>query len=296
MIDGSGSISVVLCALNEEQNIERVLSSLDGQQVSEVILVDGGSRDRTIELAKKVRPDVRILEHPGEGLLRQRLWGIKAAQGALLLLLDADDELEVGSVDRARRHIEDNRLDGSQFGFLVDDRTRWSRIWSQMLIVSSPEGEVLPMIGRPALVVSSLYAGIDPAAAPRGIVATEDSFIRSAYERLTRPRFAAGPGRTLRLQPTRLGEIVGKGWAYGRGDADQALRFGQFGSLAHHLLWRYPVIRGRRALAAFGPQTAFLCATVGVIRYVSAVFALLRSLSIGLFQRGRRDVSGVPGA
>lgn len=269
------SISVVLCALNEEENIERVLFSLLGEPVDEIILVDGGSSDRTIELAHRVEPSVRVLEHPGEGLLRQRLWGIHAASGNLLLLLDADDDLEEGSVATAVEHLKSRSLDGSQFGFEIDRRSFWSRRWSEMLIVGSPEGHRLSMIGRPCLIRAVLFDGLRPETAPFGVVGAEDSYIRSAFlSGQPAPLFEAGPGRTVRRQPLRLSEIVQKAWVYGREDADQIRRFGVFGETLFHLLWRYPIVRGGRSLMRFGPATAMLCVTVGLLRAMSCAVNL----------------------
>ena len=271
----ASTVSVVLCALNEEANIERVLRSLASQPVEEVILVDGGSSDRTVELARHVYRDVRVLERPGEGLLRQRLWGIHEARGDLLLLLDADDELEEGSVAAAIEHLEDRRLDGSQFGFGIDRRSFWSRRWSEMLIVSSPEGRRLTMIGRPALVRASVFTDLLPDSAPFRVFA-EDSFIRSSLlDRGVIPLFEAGPGRTVRRQPVRLSEIAQKSWNYGREDASQIRRFGRFRETYFHLLWRYPVVRGSRALLRYGPATAAICVMVGLARAVSCCVHLV---------------------
>jgi hypothetical protein len=244
-----------------------VLLSLRGQSDAEVVLVDGGSTDRTIELARKTCPDIRVLEHPSEGLLRQRLWGIQAARGDVLLLLDADDQLEAGSIAAALKHMEVGRLDGSQFGFVIDRRSFWSRRWTEMLIVSSPAGRRLPMLGRPALVRAVLFNHVDPGAAPVGVVGAEDSYIRSLLiQQGTEARFESGPGRTLRLQPVRFTEIVQKSWVYGRSDAEQVRTFGVLRETLFHLLWRYPVLRGGRALIRFGPAAAALCAVVGFVR------------------------------
>lgn len=263
------SVSVVLCSLNEEANIERVLRSLESQPVDEVILVDGGSSDRTLELTHRVRPGIRVIERPGEGLLRQRLWGIHEARGDLLLLLDADDELEEGSVATAIEHLESRELDGSQFGFGIDPTTFWSRRWSEMLIVSSPEGHRLSMIGRPALIRASVFTDFPLDSAPFSVFA-EDSYMRSALLASgATPLFEAGPGRTIRRQPVRLSEILQKSWNYGREDASQIRRFGRFRETLFHLLWRYPVVRGSRALLRYGPATAGLCVMVGLVRATS---------------------------
>ena len=270
------TVSVVLCALNEEANIERVLRSLESQPVEEVILVDGGSSDRTVELAHRVRPGVRVLERPGEGLLRQRLWGINEARGELLLLLDADDELEEGSVAAAIEHLESRGLDGSQFRFGIDPATFWSRRWSEMLNVSSPNGQRLTMVGRPALVRASLFVGLGPGSVPVRRTKGEDSFVWSLQREVgLSPIYEAGPGKTVRLQPTRFKDVVQKAWQYGVGDATKILRFGSPAETLFHLMWRYPVVRGARALLTYGPTTAILCVLVGLLRTASCMLCLM---------------------
>ena len=271
----ASTVSVVLCALNEEANIERVLRSLASQPVDEVILVDGGSSDRTVEIARRVHPAVRVIERPEEGLLRQRLWGTYEARGDLLLLLDADDELEKGSVAAAIQHLEDRRLDGSQFGLGTDSRSFWSTRYSWMVMVGSPSNKRIPMIGRPALVRAELFQRCEPELAPVRTHPGEDAFIWAAQRDLGfQPYYESGPGQTVRLQPLTLAEIVRKSWAYGIGDADRLRRFRLARATYFHLLWRYPVLRGGRALFRHGPATAGLCATVGLVRAVSCTWAL----------------------
>src|SRR2546423_10118760 len=53
------SVSVVIPTLNEEANIGWVLQRMP-HWVEEVIVVDGGSRDRTIDVAKTLRPNVVV--------------------------------------------------------------------------------------------------------------------------------------------------------------------------------------------------------------------------------------------
>jgi GT2 family glycosyltransferase len=85
-------VSVVVCARNEEQLVERCLRSLLACDYPdlEVIFCDDGSTDSTLELARRFPVGVLALEHGG--LSRARNAGIAAATGEIVAFLDADAE------------------------------------------------------------------------------------------------------------------------------------------------------------------------------------------------------------
>jgi len=80
-------LSVVIPTLNEEEFIKPCLESLSFIDPDEVIVVDGGSRDRTVEIAKFFGAKV-IVSQRGRG--KQLFLGAKLAQGDYLLFLHAD--------------------------------------------------------------------------------------------------------------------------------------------------------------------------------------------------------------
>lgn len=84
------SMSVIVCARNEEEMIAGCLSSLAACEYPalEVIVCDDGSRDRTLAIARQF--PFRILELPHGGLSAARNAGIAAAGGELVAFLDAD--------------------------------------------------------------------------------------------------------------------------------------------------------------------------------------------------------------
>ena len=88
-------VSVIIPARNEEKNLPRLLRSLREQdlQPDEVLVVDDGSTDRTAEFAR--REGARVLtSEPLPPGWRGKAWachqGARAAQGEVLLFLDAD--------------------------------------------------------------------------------------------------------------------------------------------------------------------------------------------------------------
>lgn len=89
------SVSVIIPTLNEAKNLQYVLPRIP-EWVSEVILVDGCSTDNTVEVARQLRPDIRIIEEQRRGKGLALRTGFAAATGELIVMIDAD-----GSTDPA---------------------------------------------------------------------------------------------------------------------------------------------------------------------------------------------------
>jgi Glycosyl transferase family 2 len=88
-------ISVVVPAMNEGKNIGQVLERLP-EGLHEVILVDGNSKDDTIEAARRAYPEIRVTSQSGRGKGDAFRTGFAAVTGNLVVMLDAD-----GSADPA---------------------------------------------------------------------------------------------------------------------------------------------------------------------------------------------------
>lgn len=88
------SLSVVIITYNEEANIGRALESvvpLVSGGKGEIIVVDSGSTDRTVEIAKSFGAKVYVEEW--KGYARQKNSAIDKATGEYILSLDADEEV-----------------------------------------------------------------------------------------------------------------------------------------------------------------------------------------------------------
>jgi len=82
-------ISVVIPTLEEENYIEIILSRLsDVKPLVEIIVADGGSRDRTTELAKRFSNKVYQIKK--KGIAAGRNYGAQRASGDIIVFLDAD--------------------------------------------------------------------------------------------------------------------------------------------------------------------------------------------------------------
>ena len=89
------TLSVVLITYNEEANLPRTLASVvplvsDGK--GEIIVVDSGSTDRTVEIARSYR--AKVFVEDWKGYAAQKNSAIEKATGDWVLSLDADEEVE----------------------------------------------------------------------------------------------------------------------------------------------------------------------------------------------------------
>src|SRR5271165_4394966 len=82
-------ISATVITYNEERNIARVIESL--RCADEIVVVDSGSNDRTVEIASKL--GARVVESPWRGFAGQKNLASEYAANDWILSLDADEAL-----------------------------------------------------------------------------------------------------------------------------------------------------------------------------------------------------------
>jgi glycosyl transferase family 2 len=92
-------VSVVVPAMNEEGNIGQVLSELP-EGLHEVILVDGNSKDDTVEAARRAYPSIRVTTQSGRGKGDAFRTGFAAVTGNLVVMLDADGSADPAEIPR----------------------------------------------------------------------------------------------------------------------------------------------------------------------------------------------------
>src|SRR6202140_919135 len=85
-------ITATIITLNEERNIGRAIESL--RCCDEILIVDSGSIDRTVELAAKL--GARVVEAGWGGYAGEKNWAAEQASHDWILSLDADEALSEG--------------------------------------------------------------------------------------------------------------------------------------------------------------------------------------------------------
>jgi len=113
-------LSIIIPTLNEEEHLERLLKSIIKQELDnyEIIIADAGSKDKTLQIAK--RYNCRIIKGglPAEG----RNQGAKIAKGQLFLFLDADVFFSEKILPKVLREFKKRKLKIATF-FLIPSKS-----------------------------------------------------------------------------------------------------------------------------------------------------------------------------
>jgi glycosyltransferase involved in cell wall biosynthesis len=120
-------ISVALITLNEEANLPYTLESVQplvrGGQ-GEIIVVDSGSSDRTLEIARS--HGAKIFSEPWKGFAAQKNSAMEKAAGDWVLQLDADEALEEELADEINRELAQN---GELVGYWIPRKNFFLGRW-----------------------------------------------------------------------------------------------------------------------------------------------------------------------
>jgi glycosyltransferase involved in cell wall biosynthesis len=123
-------ISACIITLNEERNLPRCLASV-APLVDEILIVDSGSTDKTLEIAQKF--GARVVHQDWLGYVGQKNFALDHALHPWALSIDADEEISpelAASVSRVRTDASADSPaapKGYQFSRLVFYRKKWIR-------------------------------------------------------------------------------------------------------------------------------------------------------------------------
>lgn len=100
-------LSVIIIALNEEVNIRRCLDSV--RFADEIIVLDSGSADKTVAIAKEYTPNVFTTDWQGYGVQKER--ALSKATGDWVLNLDADESVPQELQREIKQAMQQKTLD-----------------------------------------------------------------------------------------------------------------------------------------------------------------------------------------
>lgn len=128
---GPKSLTVVIPALDEEENIGDAIESAHAVGDVDIIVADGGSHDRTLEVARA--RGARVVSANGRGRAAQMNAAAARARGDILLFLHADSRLPAGFAREARRILAHPGVAAGAFRLGIADPARRYR-WIEALV------------------------------------------------------------------------------------------------------------------------------------------------------------------
>ena len=206
-------VSVQICTLNEQNNIRECVLAIKSESPREIIVIDGGSNDRTVEIARSL--GVLVLEVGHVGLAKQRKLGYLATEQPFVAFIDADDRLSPGALSAQVNCLESGGYSALQFLTRAVSANTWiQRGWAHYIEAAIVESCDTEIVGRPAMFNRS--ALVLAAAATDFRFGSEDTAMSQAF---VQNGLRQGISKIVvhRNFPSTYEESANKWRSYGRG-------------------------------------------------------------------------------
>ena len=144
-------VSIITPTLNSEKYLERTIKSVLSQSYPKIeyIIIDGGSKDKTLEIIEKYRTRIaHFVSEPDRGLYDAMNKGIDVARGELVGIINSDDWYQSETV----RLIVSEYLKGREAGIFFGD----------IEVVSENLGYLGRVYGKPELIGTYRWRVIHP--------------------------------------------------------------------------------------------------------------------------------------
>lgn len=278
MINEKLDLSITLCTLNEEKNIDDCLQSLLMQNPSEIIISDGNSNDRTREIASKY--NVKIINSGRKGLGYQRKVAVENCSFKYIAIIDADHRPEVGAFQKLISELEDNNFDGIEANILsIKNSSYWDWAMEQNFVIDHNFPGPRNMIGTPCIYRSEVIKknNFDPFFT----AASDDTDL--CY-RMCKNGYKLGVGTAIVRQKHRanLTMFLKKFIWYGKGDAQFVYRHPErlLHMLKHHY-YNYPIAKSLKAIFKGNLKVVPFFILCGLIRNISFIKEIFKMIFFG---------------
>ena len=117
------NISVIIPTLNEEENIGKIFHNTKLLRAKEILIVDGGSKDRTRYILRKLKV---LTTKPSRG--NQLRTGAKISSQPWLLFLHADTKINISNVNELKNFIKKKENEVAYFHLKFDSVSFFARM------------------------------------------------------------------------------------------------------------------------------------------------------------------------
>ncbi|MDH4366663.1 MAG: glycosyltransferase [Dehalococcoidia bacterium] len=263
-------VSIIVPTYNSERTLGRCLDSIRNQTYKniELIVVDNGSTDRTVEIAHHHGAEVHVLT--GEERSKQTNYGVKMARGKYVYQVGSDFVLDPTIVEEATRKCEDEGYDGvSMFCACDPTISFWAKV--RKLEKDCYKDELMYTGAR--FLRKDVFEAIG--GFRENLVAAEDYDL---YNRLNKAGYRIGKIKSQELhigEPKKLTDIIRKQYYYGL-TIRAFLRANSTAGVIQLSPIRLPLIRNWRKFARH-PLLTVGFIVYYVVQYASALAGLIMS-------------------
>ena len=234
-------VSVQVITLNEEANIGPCLEAIKATDPAEIVVIDGGSTDRTVDIARAAGARVMTPGRLGRGASRRV--GYMDTQLPYVAFIDADDRVDPDWMSITLHELKAGNYAALQSSLrVIRPRNFWERGWNQYFIETVRPQPDVAMVGHPALYLTGALQGC-----PTEIGHEHEDTQMSVDFHNRGLRQGIGTAIALRHCPSTRSENLSKWRDYGHGYRDFVRRLPEKrGSILKHIWWTIPIQRGWR--------------------------------------------------
>ena len=237
-------VSVQVITLNEESNIGPCLDAIAANDPAEVVVIDGGSSDRTVAIAEEKGATVLAPGRLGRGASRHL--GYHSTDQPYVAMVDADDRISHDWLEVSLRELQAGDYAALQSSLRTTSTgTFWERGWNEYYIESVRPAADTIMVGHPSIYRSDALRGT------RDDIGHDHEDTQMSVDFQERGlRQGIGTAISYRVVPDNKPENLEKWRAYGKGYRDFVNRHPERRrAILKHMLVTIPLVRGWRPVA-----------------------------------------------
>ena len=208
-------ISIIVCTFNEEKNILDCINSIINNNIDEIIIVDGNSKDNTVGLINNLRNNkIKVFKLDYGNLIEQRYIGASKSKNELNGFVDADDRLEPDCFLKLNNEMINYKASSVTAEVnSCKSLNYWQKNWGKFTKLRKGI-KYTNTTGRPCLMKKSNLLSIN--LDKQFSFAMEDTFISIELEKKGYVQLQ-GTGISRRIFPDNFNEIKKKLIVYGKG-------------------------------------------------------------------------------
>lgn len=267
------SLTLTIPTLNEEENISDCLESFLDSGAKNIIVIDGGSEDKTIQLIKKFKVD--LIQVKKLGLANQRNIGISKVKTKYTALIDADMRGVKGSFEKMINDLHDGNYDGVE-AFIKPQNIEsyFDRSYQCIMEININKLGKRRMIGTPTLWKTEVLKknNFDPYFSGP----SDDTDL--CYRLHSKGHVFGGSSAIIKhVHRSDFKSYIKKYFWYGKGDAQFVIRHPErFLSILKHQLYNYPLKFSFISLTKkqLYPIPFMICC--GLLRFIGMIFEIFQ--------------------